>query len=207
MSTGSKMRIKKLLTFLGGSGVLLSAQTLWACDFPTHSHLILSIANLTGYPLTVDASGGIPSGEGSGAAPFTVSATPGQNTAWVEGVSIISCWEPVPSSASGVIKFTFPSADQGEAGGALGPVSFSLGYDVRWDSNYQGAYPEIKSLAITQNIFNTVPGVSPLSGVATIYQDSKSPDTAYFNIVFYDLAPGVAGNQNVLRPFDPFFTN
>jgi hypothetical protein len=198
------MRIKKLVIFL--SGMILSSQFLWACDFTTYSYIILAIANLTGYSLNVDPSGGIPKNEGTAVSPFTVPSTPPQNVVWIDkAVSINSCWEPVPSSDSGVIKFTFPNADQGEAGGALGPVSLSLGYDVSWDSNYKGLYPEIKSLVITQNIFDTVPGVSPITGAASIYQDSSSPNQAYFNIIFYDLAPGISGNQNVLRPFDPFF--
>ena len=201
------MKTKTGLIFLGV--MLVMSRSSWAfCAAPDHSYITLAITNLTGYSLNVDTSAAAPNYHSSSSIPsFTVPATSPDNVVWEDGaISIVSCFEMgAPAYGTGTLKFVFPSADQGEAGGALGPVGLSLSYSASWDSNYSGMHPEIKSINITQNIFDTVPGVSPITGVATIYQDPNSPDHAYFNIVFYDLAPGVSGNQNVRRPFDPFF--
>jgi hypothetical protein len=194
--------MKYRLCFLS---LIFFAHISWAfCAAPSSSYITLAIANLTGYTLNVDTSSAAPNYHDSHAiAPFSVSNVSPNNAVWMDkAIEIDSCFEMgTPASGTGTLRFIFPNADQGEAGGALGPVGFTLSYSATWDSNRSGTNPEINTISITQNIFDTVPGSTPINGVATIAHDSSS-NYAYFYIVFYDLAPTASGNQNVLRPFD-----
>jgi hypothetical protein len=198
------MNMKKMLI---GASLLLLGVTPWAfCVANATSYINVGVLNLTGYPVTVDMTGAAPQYHDSGAIPsFDVPATQPDNLVWKEkAIHIDSCFEMgAPAQGTGKLAFNFANADLG-TGGQFGPVTLFLTYSATWDSNRNGMNPEINSISLTQNVYNTVPGVSPVTGVAQ-FVHANSSNYAYLDIVLYSLAPGSSGNQNVARPFDPFF--
>lgn len=200
------MKLTQTLLILTAT-LLIPFISFASCAGKGSAYIDIGIANYTGYPLQVDMSKAAPSYKSSSAVKtFNLAPQSPGNIVWQQhAVYMQTCYQTgAATTREPTITFKFTNADLGvtkpEQKPILGAVTIPLTYSVSFESNRNGFNPEITQLSFPHNIAEEIPGVSPISGVAQIVHANDSNE-AIFNIVFYDLAPGVSGNQNVLAPY------